>query len=86
MKHIQRRNELYSPEFSMIEKGPKQQSVDIRPTPFQDYDPINYQIENTGNSLVALQPKSRLHSIAYPVSYPNSSTPFNLLILLRQYS
>ena len=33
----------------MMEKGPKQKSVDIRITPFYNDDPINAQIENTDN-------------------------------------
>ena len=32
----------------MIDTGPKQKSVDIRPMPFHNDDPINYQTENTG--------------------------------------
>ena len=32
--HLQREDELYSPEILMVEKEPKQQYVDIRPTPF----------------------------------------------------
>ena len=41
----------------MIEKVPKKQSVEVWPTPFHNDDPINSQLENTGNVLVALQPK-----------------------------
>ena len=67
----------------MMEKGPKQQSVEICPKPFRDYDPINYQLNNTGMFLVAFQPISPLHSIVYPISEANSSTPFNLLIRLK---
>ena len=47
----------------MMKKGPNQQFVDIRPIPFQNYDPINAQIENTGKSLVLLQPISPLHYV-----------------------
>ena len=52
----------------MMEKWPKQQSVDIKPITFQNDDPREDQLENTGKRLVALQPKSPLHSIVYPVS------------------
>ena len=41
----------------MKEKGPKQKSVDIWPTPFNNDDPINALLENTGNFLVELKPK-----------------------------
>ena len=44
-------------------KGPKQQSVEIQPIPFNNYDPINDQLETTDNILVGLQPKSPLHSV-----------------------
>ena len=40
----------------MMEKGPKQQYVDIRPIHFHNYGPINAQIYDTGKILVALQP------------------------------
>ena len=38
----------------MMEKVPKPQYVDIWPRPFQNDDPINDQIDNTVNILVAL--------------------------------
>ena len=47
----------------MIEKVLNQKYVDIQPIPFQNDDPISSQLENTGNIIVALQPKSPLHSI-----------------------
>ena len=51
-----------------MEKGPKQHSVDIQPIPFNNYDPINAQLDNTGKHLVALQPTYPLHSVVYPIS------------------
>ena len=39
-----------------MEKVPKQTSVEIRPIPFHNDDPINSYIENTGKMVVALQP------------------------------
>ena len=54
----------------MMEKQSKQQSIVIRPVNFQNDDPIIDQINNIGKCLVALQPKSSLHSIVYPVSNP----------------
>ena len=78
--HIQRDLELSSPELSTTEKGPKQQYVDIRPLPFQNDDPINAHIDKTGKSLVALQPKSPLHSVVSLISGANSLITFNLLI------
>ena len=68
----------------MMEKGPKQKYVDIRPIPFNNDDPINSQLENTWNILVALQIKYPLNYIVYPILEANSSTPFNLLIRLKQ--
>ena len=47
----------------MMDKVPKQQSVDIWPIPFQNYHPINAQIDNTGKSLVALQTNYPLNSV-----------------------
>ena len=67
----------------MMDKVPKQQSVDIWPIPFQNYHPINAHIDNTGKSLVALQPKSSLHYVTYPISEEKSSTPFNLFLRLK---
>ena len=68
----------------MMEIGPKQQSGDIFPITFHNNDPLNDQLEITGKQLVALQPYYQLHSVVYTVSYPNSSTTFNLLIQIRQ--
>ena len=62
---------------------PKQKSVDIWPIPFQNGDPIYYQLDNTGKILFALQPTSSLQSFVYPISEANSSTPFNFLIFLK---
>ena len=56
----------------MIEKGPRKKSVKIQPIPFQNDDPINAHIENTGKILVALQPKYPLHSVVYPISEAKS--------------
>ena len=39
----------------MMDKGPKQHPVDIWPTPFHNYDPLNDQLDNTGKSLVAFK-------------------------------
>ena len=83
-KHIQRKNELSSLELSMVDEGPKQQYVETRTTNFHNYNLINSQIENTGKSLVALQPTSQLHSVVYPILEANPSTPFNLLIRFKQ--
>ena len=51
---------------------------------FQNYDPINDQIENIGNVLVALQPPPQLHSVVYPISEAKPPTPFNWLIRFNQ--
>ena len=66
----------------MMEKVPKKKSFEIQPIPFQNDDPINYQLENTGKTLVALQPKpkSPLHYVVCPISEAKSSTKFNFLI------
>ena len=66
-----------------MEKSQKQQYVEIRYIPFQNDDPINAQLENTGKILVALQPKYPLHYVVYPILEANSSTPFHLLIRLK---
>ena len=52
----------------MMEKVTKQQYVDICTIPFQNDDPINTQIVNTGNIPVPLHPKNALHSVIYPIS------------------
>ena len=52
----------------MMAKGPKQQSVDFMHIPFHTDNPINYHIEYTSKCLLALQPKSSLHFIVYPLS------------------
>ena len=67
----------------MMKNGPNHKSGEISRITFQKDDPINYELEITGKSLVALQPNHPLHSIVYPGSEENSSTPFNLLILLK---
>ena len=51
---------------------------------FQNYTPINDQLDNTEEPLVALQPKYPLNSVLYLVSEGKPSTPFNLLIQLNQ--
>ena len=66
-KHVQREVELSSPELSIMEKVPNQQYVEIRPIPFHNENPINYQLDNTGNVLVVLQPTSPWHHIVYPI-------------------
>ena len=62
----------------MIEKGQKQQYVDIWPIPFQNDNSINAQLEYTGKILVVLKPTSPLHYVVYPISYSNPSNKFNL--------
>ena len=68
----------------MMEKGPNHISVEILPIPFHNYDPINVQPDNTGKISVALQHTSPLHYVVYPISEAKLSTPFNLLIRLKQ--
>ena len=46
-----------------MEKGPKQQSVDIWPITFHKDNPIYAHLDNTGKSLFALHPTSPLHSV-----------------------
>ena len=65
-------------------KGSNQQSVGIGPIHFHNNDHINTQLDNTGNSLVELQPKQALHSVVYSISEVNSSYSFNLLIYFKQ--
>ena len=81
---MQREVEFSSTELSMMWKGPKQKYVEFQPVTFQNYDPINAQIDNTGIICVVLQPTSTLHSVVYTISEANSSTPFNLLIQFKQ--
>ena len=56
--HVKIEFKLSSPELSMMDKGPKQKYVEVRPLPFQNIfstdDPINSQLENTGKFLVVL--------------------------------
>ena len=66
--HVQIEVELYLLELSIMDRGRNQQSVEIQHIPFQDYDNINAQLENTGKVLVVLQSKHPLHSIVYPIS------------------
>ena len=47
----------------MIKKATKQQFVDIFSIPFQNEDPLNAQLDNTGTILVSLQPKFPLHYV-----------------------
>ena len=56
----------------MMEKVTKKQSIEILPITFQNDDPINDHLKNTGNILVALQPTPPLHSVVYPISEANS--------------
>ena len=67
----------------MMDKGPKQHPVDIWPTPFHNYDPINAHLDNTSKITVELQPKSPLHSIVYPILEANSEITFNFLIRFK---
>ena len=67
-----------------MEKGPKQQSFEIRPTHFQNDGAINDQLENTGKSLVALHLKLPLQSVVYPISQENGSYLFNFFIHLSK--
>ena len=71
-----------------MDKVPNQKSIEIQPIPFQNYDPINSQLEHTGKIVVVLKtkPKTPLHYVVYPISGANSSTPFNLFICLKQNS
>ena len=55
----------------MTDEALNQQYVEIQPIPFQNYNPINDQLDNTGKSLVALKPKSPLHYVVYPISEAN---------------
>ena len=63
--YVRRGVKVYSSEISMMEEGPTQQSVEIRPIPFHIIfitgDPINSHFYNTGKNLVALQLKSLLY-------------------------
>ena len=68
----------------MMERIPKQQSVEIRPIPFQNIDFINYHLNSKGEIVVALQPKSPLNYVVYPISEEKSSILFNLLIHVKQ--
>ena len=70
----------------MTEKVSKKKSVEVHPIPFQNNNTINAQIDNTRKCLVLLQPKPKypLHYVVYKISEANMSTPFNLLIRLKQ--
>ena len=46
-----------------MDKGQKQQYVEIRSIPFHKYDPINAQLDNTVKIIVALQTTYPLHSV-----------------------
>ena len=61
--YVQRKVGLISSELSMMGNGPKQKYVDNRPIPFQNDDPENAQLENTGKSLDALHPISAINSV-----------------------
>ena len=76
--------ELYSIEISMMYKGPKQKYFDIPPIPFHNYYPMNSQLEDKSEILVALKHKYSLKYVVYPILEANSSTPSNLLIRLKQ--
>ena len=81
---MQKEAELSSPELSMINKVQKQIYVEIQSITFQNGYPMNTHLDNTGKIIVALQPKSLLKYIAYTISEEKSSTPFNLLIRLKE--
>ena len=81
---MQREVELYPPDISMMEKVPKQNSIENSPLPFQNYYPVNAQLENTGKILVTLQRKPPLHYVVYPISEANSSTASNFLMRFKQ--
>ena len=51
----------------MTEKAPNKKSVEFRPIPFQNDDPINVFPEKIGNVLVALQPKLPLYYAVYRI-------------------
>ena len=70
-KHVKRKAEWSSQEPSIIEKIPKQKFVEIWPVQFHNDNPINYQLDNTGNVLVVLQLTSPLNPVAYPISEAN---------------
>ena len=82
--YIQRGVELSSPELAMLEKVTKKQSVEIQYIPFHNNDLLFERLDNIENILVALQPKSPLHSVVYPISEVNASTLSNLLIRLKR--
>ena len=67
-----------------MDKVTKQQYVEIWPIPFQNDDPLNSHIYNTGKIRGALQPASPLHSVVYPISEANFSTQYNFLIQFKQ--
>ena len=48
--HVQIEVELSSPDFSMTEKVPNQQYVEIFPISFQNDDPANAQLDITGKN------------------------------------
>ena len=54
--HVQREVELSSPEISIMEKVPMQKSVMIWLITFQNDDPLNAHLNNTGKKIAALQP------------------------------
>ena len=47
----------------MMDKGPKKQYVEIQHIPFQNDDPINDHLDNTGKSFFEFQPTVPLHSV-----------------------
>ena len=55
-----------------MDKVPQQQSVDIWPIPFQNYNTISDQHGITGKSFAAFQPKYPLQYVVYPISESNS--------------
>ena len=82
--HVQREVESSSPEPSIMDKEPKQKSIEIKPRPFHNDDTINAQLDNTSKTLVALQPISPLKSVIQQISEAKSSTLSNLSIRLKQ--
>ena len=66
-RHKQIEGQLSSLELSIKEKGPKQQLVEIRPSPFYNIDNIKAQLDITGTFSVALQTTPPLNSVVYPI-------------------
>ena len=68
----------------MMDKVPKKKSFEICNIAFHNDDPINAHLDNTGKTLVVLQPKSPLHYVVRPISESKSSTQSNLLMFFKR--